>query len=95
MPWLTQCFPHVTTAVLWAATAVLSNGFAAAAQVVTAEAPVDQNEQLLSESAELALPALAPCGTCLSCHWAVSLDLMCPCSRSTAARFSGRLCGTF
>lgn len=79
--------------VLYVVAVIWSSGPAAAQVEVT---PVVEGQTLgfHSEEAVVASPAVAVGLAPLSCRWAESPELMCPCSRSIAERFSGKLCGT-
>lgn len=67
---------------------VRSSGPAAAQVVEAAAQVVDQSFGCPSEEAVVVSPAVALGWASLSCRWAVSPELVCPCSRSIAARFS-------
>ncbi len=73
--------------VLWVAAVVRSPGPAAAEGPVAA-VELDRNLGFYSEGAAELSPAVAPDWASLSCRWAEFPELVCPCSRSTAARFS-------
>lgn len=60
----------------------------AAAQVVAAGGLMDQILGFPSEGAAVVLPAVALDWASLSCRWAESPELVCPCSRSIDARSS-------
>ena len=67
----------------------------AAAQVEVVPVVAGQTLRFPSEGAVVASPAVAVGSASLSCHWAEFPELVYPCSRSIAERFSGKPCGTF
>lgn len=87
VPWLRLCSAPVRADALWVVAAVRSSG-PAAAQVEAAAVVLDHISGHSSEGAAAVSPAVALDWASLSCRWAGSPELVCPCSRNIAARFS-------